>query len=194
MRSLPRRRIARCIGIDPAARAAGAGADAGDPQELLGSHRGASPHAGRRRLADDPAFVRRLGLQPARSDHAGQRQPAAAGVGVCDRRQQRARSRAGREQRRDVRLDAVAPGRRDRCEDRRDPLALHQGGRRERRRAASHVARRRALRRQGLLRGQRRGAGGARRAHRRGGLDHQGRGEQERLLHDARAARRRTAR
>ena len=114
-----------------------------------------------------------------------------AGVGLLDRRQQRPRSRADREQRRDVLLDAIASRGRDRCEDRHDPLALHQGSRRERRRAASHVARRGALWRQGVLCRERCGARGAQCANRRAGVDREGRGEQERLLHDARAARRR---
>ena len=82
----------------------------------------------RRRVADDPPHLRRLGLQPAGPDHTGQRRPVAAGVGVLDRRGQRPRGGAGRRQRRDVPVHAGAPRGGHRREDRPAAVALHQGG------------------------------------------------------------------
>ena len=113
--------------------AAAAAADAGDPQGLPAGHRGAAAEARRRRLADDPPHLRRLGLQPARSDHAGQRRAAAAGVDLLDRRHQRTRSAADRERRRDVRVDAGQPGDRRRGEDRHAAVALSPADARGRR-------------------------------------------------------------
>ena len=67
--------------LPPAAGATpAAAADAGDPEGLSAGDRGAAAEAGRRRLADDPPHLRRLGLQPARPDHRRQRRAAAAGV------------------------------------------------------------------------------------------------------------------
>ena len=66
-----------------------------------------SPQAAtRRRLADDPAHVQRMGLQSARSDQRWKRQAPSAGVDDVDRHEQRARGGADRQRRRDVRLDA----------------------------------------------------------------------------------------
>ena len=45
--------------------------------------------AGRRRLAHGATHLRWMGIQPARSDHAGERGQSAAGVGVFDRHDQR---------------------------------------------------------------------------------------------------------
>ena len=107
---------------------------AADPAELQAGHGRTAEEARGRRLADDPAHLRRLGLQPARSDHAGQRRAAAAGVGVLDRRDQRPRGAADRQRRRDVRRDAGQPGDRARREDRRAALALPAAAARGRRR------------------------------------------------------------
>ena len=64
-----------------------------------------------------------------------------------------------------------------------------RAGRRDR--AARHEPRRRAVRRQGVLRRRRSGARRARCEDRQGSLDDEGRGQQDRLLHVAGAARRR---
>src|ERR1051325_6016646 len=82
----------RCLRAATGAAATHQGADAGDSQDLRAGNVGAPSEANRRGLADDPAFVRRVGLQSTRSDHARQRQPARTGVGVLHRRQQWTRS------------------------------------------------------------------------------------------------------
>ncbi len=174
-----------------AAVAAAGRADARDSQGLRAGHGRTAEEPGRRRVADGAPHLRRLGLQPARPDHAGQRRPAAAGVGVLDRRRQRPRGGSCRRQRRDVPVDARAPRRRHRRQDRRAAVALHQGRGRDDHRAASDHARHRALWRQSVLRRQRRDAGRPRCAHRRPGVGDQGGREQGRLLHDAGAAGRR---
>ena len=74
------------------------------------------------------------------------------------------------------------------AEDRRAAVALHQGGRGADHRAASDHARHRPLRRQGVLRRQRRRARRARCPHRAAGVVREGGREQGRLLHDAGAA------
>ena len=74
----------------------------------------------RRQLADDSPHLRRLGLQSADADHARQRQAAAAGLGILPTGEAKVHeAAAGRQQRRDVRLDAEQPGDRHRREERR---------------------------------------------------------------------------
>ena len=142
-----------------------------DPATLHGGHRRTSAEPRRRRLADDPADVRRLGLQPARSDYAGQRRAAAARLGVLDRRDRAATGAADRERRRHVHRHAEQPGDRARRQDRRTALALPPPAARRCHRAARNQPRRRAVRRQGVLRARRGGARRARRPNRSRGLD-----------------------
>ena len=183
--------VCRCLRApadDPrigAATAAAARARSADSAELQAGHGGTPEETRGQRLADDPPHLQRVGLQPARSDHAGQRQPAAAGVVLLDRPGQRPRGAADRQQRRDVRRHARQPGDRHRGEDRHGSLALQEGAGGGRHRAPPDQPRRRALRRQGLFRRGRRGARGHRCQDRQRSVGHQGRGEQERLLHDA---------
>ena len=141
-----------------------------------------------RRMADDPPHLRRVGLQPARSDHRRQRRAAAAGMGLRDRRRERPRGAAPRPRRRDVRLDAGQPGDRRRCQDGHASLALSATTARRRRRHAPDDARCRSLRRQGVSPGERGRAGGAGRPHGQGSVDRRSRREPARLLHDAGAA------
>ena len=64
------------------------------------------------------------GYSPLDRDHARQRRTAAARVGGLDRRQQRTRGGAHRQQRRDVRRHAGQSGHRPRRAVRPDPLAV----------------------------------------------------------------------
>ena len=97
-----------------------AGPDAGHPAEICAGHRRAAEEAGRRRLADVPPHLRRLGLQPARPDHAGTTSSRLQPVWAFATGQiERPRGAADREQRRDVRRDAGQPGDRARRQDRR---------------------------------------------------------------------------
>ena len=57
-----------------------AGADAGHPAEICAGHRRAAAKARARQLAAVPRQLRRLGLQPARRHHAGERRQPAAGL------------------------------------------------------------------------------------------------------------------
>ena len=148
----------------------------------------AAAEARGRRVADDPPHLRRVGLQPARSDHRRQRRTPAAGVGLLDRRRERPRGAAPRPRRRDVRLDARQPGDCRRREDGPASLALSTAAARGRRRHAPDHARRRALRRQGVSPGERGRARRARRPDGQGSVDRRRRRQPERLLHDAGAA------
>ena len=132
-----------------------------------------------------------MGIQPARADHAGHRRASPAGVGVLDRRDERSSGARDRAWRRDVRGHTVEPGPRARREDRTDPLALSVPDARGRFHHSSDEPWHRAARGQGLPRRRQRRARRAQRPHRTGSLDDEGRGEQERVLHVARAARRR---
>ena len=80
------------------------------PRALSSRHDRSPAEAGRRRLADGPAHLRRLGLQPAGADHAGERCAPRAGLELPDRREQRTRSAADRQRRRDVRRDPGQSG------------------------------------------------------------------------------------
>ncbi len=126
------------------------------------------------------------GYSPLTRDHARQRRAPAACVGRLDRRQQRTRGGAHRQQRRNVRRHARQPGHRARRGVRPDPLAISAAAAGRRDPAAPDQPRRRAVRRQGVLRRRRRRARRARRQNRTRSLDHEGRGESERLLHVAR--------
>ena len=112
-----------------------------------------SEESARRRLADDPPHVRRLGIQPAQPDRyrttSARLQPAwVFSTGV----DQRTRGAADRRQRRDVRVDAGQPGDRHQREDRHAAVAVSPAAADARRAAASDQPRRRRLQRQGVLR------------------------------------------
>ena len=62
---------------------AGTGGDAG-VSRLPTGHLRATPQTGRTELVDDPSDVRRMGLQPARRNQPGQREPSATGVDGAD--------------------------------------------------------------------------------------------------------------
>src|SRR5882672_3189736 len=85
---------------------AGAGTDAGDPSAVHAGDRRAAEKSGGRQLADVPPHLRRLGLQPARRDHARQCRPAATGLELRYRPDRGPRGAAGREQRGYVRRHA----------------------------------------------------------------------------------------
>ena len=104
---------------------------------------------------------------------------------------QRPRSAADRRQRRDVRGDARQSGARHQREDGHAAVALPPPAADARRGAASDEPRRGGLRRQGVFRGRRSGARRARCENGRGSLDDARGRQRERLLHVARAARRR---
>src|SRR5438046_3020650 len=61
--------------------AAAARSCSGDFAELQTGHDGTAEEAGRRRLADGPADLRRLGVQSTRSDHDKERRQAPARMG-----------------------------------------------------------------------------------------------------------------
>src|SRR5205814_1336731 len=91
-----RQRFARRWTGDPAAAVTAAAAalsarasatarnDAVDTPELQGRRRRAAETSGRRRLVDGAAHLLRVGIQPARTDHARQRHAVAAGLVVLD--------------------------------------------------------------------------------------------------------------
>ena len=70
------------VWLDPGHRAAEAGRGRRARFSATIERDGGAPEESRaEQLADDPPHLRRLGLQPAQPDHAGQRRAAAAGVG-----------------------------------------------------------------------------------------------------------------
>ena len=118
--------------------------------ELSARYGRASEASGERRMADGAAHVRRLGIQPARSNQHEERRAPPAGMDAVDRHEQRARGCAARQWRRDVRLDVVQPGARAR----REVGRLRSGGiaaRADQRARQTGEPRRRALWRQGVL-------------------------------------------
>ena len=163
-----------------------------DPSELQAGDAERLKNPDGRRLADGPAHLRRLGLQPARSDHAGERQRGCSRSGsfstgvtngheappIVNNGVMFVSTPGNQVIAIDAKTGALLWRYRRPLPDGRDPAAPDQ-------------PRRRALRRQGVLRGRRSGARRARREDRAGSVDDQGRRQQERLLHVAGAARRR---
>ena len=141
--------------------------------------------AGRRQLADVSRRLLGTAAQPADADHAGQRAPADAGVGVSDQSAAADQGHADPRQRRDLHHDARQP-----LGDRRAvgaaDLALHVSGQR---RLSHRPSRRGGLQGLRLPDDSRCASGRARRARRQGALECRDRRSRSGLLVDQRAAR-----
>ena len=148
-------------------------------------------------LADVPPHLRRLGLQSAGPDHAGQRRLPPAGVDILHRLRPRSSGAAHRQRRTHVRHHPTGhrrpSGARARRGDRRSVVALRAGPAGGCPQAPRQgEPRRRPVRRQGLHGDRGRGRGRAGRGDRRGRLGPANRGPGCRSLrHDGAAHRRR---